>query len=239
MLIMAKRILSLITVLGAGLLVPQACATEPEPDAGPPAETAPLSVDILLSGYEYVPKAEDWARVGAAGDVAQELMGVADDTTAASFKRSRALSSLSHFPSTAVETYLGQRALDTKLAPGLRGKAVIAWAIVGKDAAAPTIAELLASPDAGLRENAVRALKTMRAEAVEGFLTNRVSSEPVPHIQDALRTAAANVKANRAALVTKKLSVPTVVMRPVASVPTAKAPGEAPQGPERREPVQR
>ena len=176
--------------------------------AQPPVDSA---VDALLSGYELVPTAADWARVGSTDDVAAKLMAVADDP-GAGVAQVRAMSSLAHFPSLAVLTFLDSHARDASLPARLRGKALIAWAGVAREAAAPAIAQFLAEPDAALREDAARALRLLAAPEVAAFLRARAAVEPVPYLQEVLRGAATRVDSNREALVAKKASVPSVTM---------------------------
>lgn len=166
-------------------------------------------VEGLLSGYELVPTAEDWAKVGDPASVAARLMALADDGARA-VTQVRAMSSLAHFPTPAVEAFLGARAMDEARSPRIRGKAAIAWAVIARERAAPMLVGLLAHEDPRLREDATRGLRLLAAPEVDALLDARVAAEPVPHLKDALRAAAERVRANRAQLVADKRPVPSV-----------------------------
>lgn len=207
---MAKMKTTLLAAMVATTLGAPASAAAPGPTMAPGP-----TIETLLSGYEYVPTAEDWARAGSPAEVAAELMRIADDPTQG-VQRQRALSSLAHFPGPATEAFLSARAGDPATPTRLRGKALIAWGFVARDRAAPMIAAFLTEPDAGLREDAVRALRVMAAPEVEAFLAARVAREPVPHVKAALSGAATQVRGKRAALQREKATVPSVSTMPKA-----------------------
>lgn len=78
-------------------------------------------VDALLAGYEYVPTASDWARVG--DEAIPVLLKRADDDRRDLLDRARAVSSLGHFPTKAVRAWLTALRDDPAVAPVLRRKA--------------------------------------------------------------------------------------------------------------------
>lgn len=168
-------------------------------------------VEGLLSGYELVPTAEDWAKAGDPVSVAARLMVLADDG-ARGVTQVRAMSSLAHFPTPEVEAFLGARATDVTRSPRIRGKAAIAWAAVAQERAAPAVVTLLAQADPRLREDATRALRLLAAPEVDALLDARVAEEPLPHLKDALRAAAVRVRANRAQLLADQRPVPSVAL---------------------------
>ena len=169
------------------------------------------AVATLLSGYEHVPTTADWQRIGPPEAVAQRLTALASSGDHA-FERSRALSSLGHFRLPAVASFLKAQAYDVALDVRWRGKALIAWAFQGKEAVAPQVASFLTHKNPRLREDAVRGLRNLAAKSVAAVLTARAQTEPVPHIRDALRQAAARVDSNRAALQRANRPVPQVTM---------------------------
>ncbi|MCB9736540.1 MAG: hypothetical protein H6745_28520 [Deltaproteobacteria bacterium] len=179
--------------------------------AAPGGAGVDRAVDTLLSGYELVPTDADWAKAGPPEAVAARLMAVADDE-GAGIARSRAMSSLGHFPTPAVTAFLRARATDPAQPAGIRGKAAIAWAVAAKEAAAPELARLLGDPDEKLREDAARALRHCAAPEVATFLRARAALEPVPWVKEALKGAATAVDTRRERLVVEKKAVPSVAM---------------------------
>src|SRR5262245_18997017 len=104
--------------LSIALLLLGACAYSPTPDA----ETG-VSRDALklhISGYEDGPKADRLAALG--GDVAGEILKIAQDPREQMFFRGRALTALAFYPEERVFQYLastisGPEALGAMLLP--------------------------------------------------------------------------------------------------------------------------
>ncbi len=87
-------------------------------------ESVDAKVDALLAGYEYVPTASDWQRVG--DGAAAVLMKRAADSKRDLVDRARAVSSLSHFPTKAVRAWLTTLQADSRAPEVLRRKATAA-----------------------------------------------------------------------------------------------------------------
>lgn len=156
-------------------------------------------VRAMLSGYEHVPTAEDWARAGEAADVAEALMTLANEPGAKTTTAARATSSLGFFPRPEVAKFLVGRTGDERVGPTLRGKAAIALGLAFGDDHADDIAALLSSSDAGLREDAVRAFRHLMSPAAERFLETRMALEPAAHIREAMVSARTRIAETRKA----------------------------------------
>ncbi|MCC6620689.1 MAG: hypothetical protein IT385_05515 [Deltaproteobacteria bacterium] len=178
--------------------------------AAPPDPRA--SVATMLAGYEHVPSAADWARVGPPAEVAAALMDVAH--TGKVIAAARATSSLAHFPRPEVQAFLAARVGDAALRPTLRGKAAIALGRAFGDAAAPTIAPLFASPDPDLREDAIRAFASFATSASESFLRARATKDPVPRLGERMRTTAERIAGERARRLLVTPDGPTLLVDP-------------------------
>jgi hypothetical protein len=156
-------------------------------------------VRALLSGYEHVPTAEAWAKVGDAAEVSQALMAIATEPGARTITAARATSSLGFFPRPEVATFLVQRTGDERLDATLRGKAAIALGLAFGDEHADALAPLFANPDAGLREDAARAFRHLLSPAAERFLEARIDKEPAPHIRESMAGARLQIVEKRKA----------------------------------------
>lgn len=155
-------------------------------------------VRALLSGYELVPKAEDWDKVGSAEEVSAAFMAIAEKPEGQTVTAARALASLGRYPRPEVATFLEARVVDERLPVGLRGKAALALAVAFADAKADVVATLFASPDEALREDGVRAFRKLGSGAAERFLEARMKVEPSPRLKDAMVDAARAIGATRA-----------------------------------------
>ena len=113
-------------------------------------------VDALLSGYEYVPTAKDWAGVGEG--VQAVLLARAVDATAPLTRRARAVSALVHFPTEAVRKRLEAWLADAKAPPIIRRKAAAVLGAAFAERAGPALRAAAADPDPLLQEAARRAL---------------------------------------------------------------------------------
>lgn len=192
--------------LVAALMMSGCCsAGRAQPTGGEPqvveAKDAALveRVRALLSGYEHVPSEQDWQKLGDPADVAAALMAIATEPNARTMTAARATSSLGFFPRPEVATFLVGRMADERLAATLRGKAAIAAGMAFGDERADEIAALLSSPDATLREDAVRAFRHLMSPAAERFLEGRMAAEPMAHIRDAMGAAKAQIASARKA----------------------------------------
>lgn len=154
-------------------------------------------VRAMLSGYEHVPGAAEWERVGPADEVAAALMALATEPGAKTVMALRATSSLAFFPRPEVDRFLVSRVADPRLAASARGKAAMALAVAFRDARADEVVALLAESDVALREDAARALGSMWSPAVERFVVARAAVEPVPHVKEALANAGRKIAEGR------------------------------------------
>jgi hypothetical protein len=213
----AKTSLALALALALVLPAPAALA-----QARRPADAA--SVADLLRAFERVPTAADWQQAGPPQAVAAELMRLAD-AAPHPVTRGRALASLAHFPTLPVRRFLTAKVTAAPLDVALRGKAAFALARGFGESALGTVAPLLAERSPRLREDAVRALATLAAPAVEQLLDARQSAEPAPHIREAMQRAASRVARNRATLQAHKRQVPVApAIAPIGPVPAAAGP---------------
>ena len=156
-------------------------------------------VRAMLGGYEHVPTAEEWAKLGKPEDVAAALMALATEPGVKTVTAARATSSLGYFPRPEVSTFLVARMGNEQLPATLRGKAAIAAALAFGDDRADEIAALLSSPDAGLREDAVRAFGHLVSPAAERFIEARLTTEPEAHIRAAMTSAKSRIADTRKA----------------------------------------
>lgn len=185
---------ALVPIVTACCSSGRAAAPEPEPDGA-----VDQRVRQLLNGYEYVPTAADWARAGTPAEVSAALMRLAAKPEGQTLAAVRATSSLAYFPRPEVATFLEGRVGNEALSPTLRGKAAIALGLAFGDAKAKVIAPLFASPDEGLREDAIRAFKTFSSPAAERFLDARLAVEPSDRLRGAMSDAKARIVAMREA----------------------------------------
>lgn len=195
------------------MVVPACCssgrASPPDlPPEGPPPEDTPAAiearVEAMLSGFERVPTADDWARAGTPQEVSTALMHIASQPQGRTLLAARALSSLAHFPRTEVARFLEARIADAKLRASLRGKAAIALAAGFGDAKADRVIPLLAEPDASLREDAIRAFRHFVSPSAERFLEARQVNEPDPRLQRVMAGTRSHIAERRAARIGAK-----------------------------------
>jgi len=177
----------LVLVLGQAALA--------APPAPAPDRQIVASAKTLLSGYEAVPSATDWARVGPAEQVAAALMALVQSER--TIIAARATSSLDHFARPEVRVFLEARLDDHNLPLTLRGKAAIALAGAFGDDAADAIAPLFAAREPELREDAIRAYRRMVGPAAERFLLGRAAREPDPRLADLMKQASGRIVAVR------------------------------------------
>lgn len=179
------------------------------------------SVAALLAGYEKVPTAADFKKIGPSDVVARELMRLADGKGLV--LRLRATSSLAHLPTPAVRTFLSRRIHQDALGTRLRGKALLALGAGFQEAVANTIVPFLASREVRLRSDAIRALSAMAAPEIQQLLVRRIAMEPVPHVRTLMEQGAGKIAQNRKKLKASKRPVPRVV-KLIEPPPISKAP---------------
>lgn len=174
-------------------------ASPPDTQNAPAESEVDRRVKELLSGYEHVPSAEDWARIGTPEEVSAALVRIAASPEGQTLTAARATSSLANFPRPEVARFLEQRIADPKAHPSLRGKAAIALAAGFGDAQAGAIAPLFASRDEALREDAIRAFKRLVSPAAERFLEARARLEPSERLRTVMGEARAAIAEAREA----------------------------------------
>jgi len=184
--------------------------------AAPIASAAPsdprASIETMLAGYEHVPTAADWARLGEPDAVVAVLVDLT--RTGRTLTAARATSSLAHFPRPEVRSFLAARVADPTLRATLRGKAAIALARAFGDAVAPTIAPLFASPDPDLREDAIRAFAPFTSIAAEAFLRSRAGMDPASRLAERMRATADRIAGARARRMLITPSGPGLLLAP-------------------------
>lgn len=208
---MGRRFLATGAALAATLTLGSACcsagrASPPDPSgpSGPKDPGAARAAEVearvraLLSGYELVPKAEDWDKVGSAEEVSAALMAIAGKPEGQTVTAARALSSLGRYARPEVAAFLEARVIDVQWPAALRGKAALALAVAFADTKADVVATLFSSPDEALREDGVRAFRKLGSGAAERFLEVRMKVEPSPRLRDAMAEAAKVIGATRA-----------------------------------------
>lgn len=168
--------------------------------AAPPDPKVVASAKTLISGYEKVPNAGDWARIGSPEEVSAALMALAQ--TERTLMSARATASLGFFARSDVRVFLEARLDDRALHPSLRGKAAIALAGAFGDDAAEVIAPLFTAAEPELREDAIRAYRRMLGPAAERFLLARASREPDRRLADLMLTASGAIVSERLRLST-------------------------------------
>ncbi len=140
--------------------------TAAPPAAAPDAATARQTIRRWFDGFEFVPRAEHFARLGPAA--APALIALADDTTEHPVVRARALSSMVYLDDPTSAAALA-RLLESPDAPSLlRRKAALVLAEREGPAAIDRLATALvnAPDDLPLREACARGLRTIGAPAI-------------------------------------------------------------------------
>jgi hypothetical protein len=109
-------------------------------------------VKVLLSGFEKVPTAEEWAAAVDPAEVAQALVAVANGDKEAMTTRARAVSALGFFARPEVHAALDSWLRDQERASILRRKAALAYEMCGVTLALPALRAVEKDPDDALRE---------------------------------------------------------------------------------------
>lgn len=162
------------------------------PLARPAAAEAPVDpaaterVRHLLSGYEYVPTAEE---LRAIPEIDRILESLATDGAIPGFIRARALSSFASLPATSDRANRTLRAAlaDETLHPQIRRAAVKTLVTRLGAAALPDVGPVLAHREARLRDAAVEALAPYASDpAVRDALAARLTKESDPALVERL-----------------------------------------------------
>ncbi|MFL5318668.1 MAG: HEAT repeat domain-containing protein [Myxococcaceae bacterium] len=171
----------------------QTAKKKPGQKAPPPidAPTPPGPDDVrakvmaLLSGYEYVPTAEDWKRVGpGALDVLAEI---AADSTQLPTRRTRAVACMGQLDTPKASERLTTLVTNEKLEPQYRGTAIEALGAKLGDKALPTVKPFLTASNAELREATARTLSRMKTPEARKTLESRLEKEQDAAVRDAIQ----------------------------------------------------
>lgn len=131
----------------------------------------------MLSGYEYVPSAQDLARLGSG--VPDLLMQIVKDPGAMKYHRLRALTLLRHYPDRPeVQSFLTNLLTEENLPGSFLRRAMVALGQTAKGKAIPTLTPFLSSKDVHSREAAAQALFATGEPSVADLLTQAAVGEP-------------------------------------------------------------
>lgn len=150
------------------------------------------SVNALLNGYERVPTAEDWKRLGPTAYTVLDRLIASPDTLPS--VKSRAISSLVHVQNPEALPRLEGLVKDAALAPPLRATAVLALAARGGQPTQTTLAPLLQNPDARVREAAARALGRLASPTAREALELRLADEKDTAVRQAIEAGLSQTK---------------------------------------------
>jgi hypothetical protein len=140
------------------------------------AQTPHSKLMALLSAEEYVPSADDLARLGPG--IPEQLISIASDSKADPAHRARALALLQFYPDNVdVQTYLNRFLAQDHQSSTLVRPALLALAKVSKGNAVPTISRHLSSKDVLIREGAADALVLTEDPVAASILKTHASVE--------------------------------------------------------------
>jgi HEAT repeat protein len=167
-------------VVGAFVAVSISLVT-PSAHATPPSKA---QVRQLLSGYEDVPGAETWRRLGP--ETLAVLVSLYDDPEEAPYVRLRAVSVVSHYPTPATRTFLLAVARAPRQSDLFVREAVLSLGAAFGPRAVDDIRPFLASRHVVVREGATLALSRVGTDAAREALRARLAVEPAPHVREAI-----------------------------------------------------
>lgn len=147
--------------------------------------TVASRVEALLGGIEYVPTADDWKKIGP--EAADELRKIANDPSEAPSVRSRAISSLSHFPSAVNKDFLGKMLADKAQSSLLRRKALRSLSAGYGAESMELVGPYLKVEDKRLRESAIKALGSMKTVEAKTVLQERLSLEKAAYLKEMIQ----------------------------------------------------
>ena len=174
-------------IVGLGALVGFCIA--PSVAVAQPTSPAPrrARVRAMLSGYEWVPGAEQWRALGPG--TAGMLIALYDDASEPPYVRLRAVAAVAHFPSAATRTFLGA----VSRAPGQSDlfvrEALLALATAFGDRARGDIAAFMADPRPVVRQGAAIGLGRVGTAAAREILRRRSLVEGDIAVRETLRRA--------------------------------------------------
>ncbi len=139
----------------------------------------------MLSGYEYVPSAQDLARLGPS--VPDLLMQIVKDPVAMRYHRLRALGLLRHYPDqTDVQGFLTNLLSEPNLPDGFLRPTILTLGQTAKAKAMTTITPFLSSKDVHIREAAAKALFATGEPSIAGLLTEAAVHESEPFLKKSM-----------------------------------------------------
>jgi hypothetical protein len=144
-------------------------------------------VEDLLAGYEFVPKKEDWDRIGPAA--AGVLKDIAADSARKKVQRARAVSSLAFFPQVETQRFLTTLLGEKTQSMTLRRKAMRALAFGFGSASIDTIKPYLSSNDPHLRATAIKSFGVIKTDQSVSLLSARLEVEPSKVLQKSIERA--------------------------------------------------
>jgi hypothetical protein len=173
----------------------QGCATqapkqaeEAKPAGSTPSDPAQMrkKVEDLLSGYERIPKQEDWHRLGP--DALAALEAIYRDPDALVSRRTRAVASMGQVENPKAEETLRSIIQDPKADVQYRSTAVLALSYrLGPSAAVPQVEPLLESKEPAMRDAATKALGQLGTAEARKSLEDRLGKEEDPAIREAIQ----------------------------------------------------
>lgn len=174
----------------AGLSGPAAAQVRPANTNNPPPPIAdPVDVQLraLLSGYEFVPSATHFQRIGPRAEARLIVLAAARHEDV--LIRARAASALVHMTGDGSRDALVALAADTEAPSVVRRKAVLSLAEIGGVAYLDLFVSVFTSADgdAPLREACARGFRTMGPDAYEAR-SELFRAERSPTVRALLRT---------------------------------------------------
>jgi HEAT repeat protein len=169
-----------------------ACAakTKPEGDTqgSPPAatpENVRAKVEALLAGYEYVPTAEDWKKLGpVALKVLDEIYANPKELPT---KRSRAVASMGQVDHPEAARHLSAIMKDTSAPSEYRSTAVAAYAHREGPAAVTEIEPMLGDSDKEVRRAAIKTIGKLGGTSSRKALEQRLEVEEDEALREAIQ----------------------------------------------------
>lgn len=139
----------------------------------------------ILSGYEYVPSAQDLEALGPG--VPTLLMQIVKDPGAMKYHRLRALSLLRYYPDRPnVHSFLIGLLSENNLPSGFVRATILTLGQTVKGNAIPTLIPFLSSKDVHIREAVAQALFSTGEPSVAGLLTEAAGSEPELFLKESM-----------------------------------------------------
>ncbi|MEM9194512.1 MAG: HEAT repeat domain-containing protein [Myxococcota bacterium] len=169
----------------AGLLFAVSQSAAPV-SADPPTRS---QIRSLLSGYEFVPTAEQIQSLGH--EALPLLIELANDGAEPPFVRLRAVRLTAAFPTPATRTFLLAMVRAPNQSDLMMRQAVLALGQAFGERCIPDVAPFLSHRDPVVREAAVRALSRVGTNDARERIRRRMAQETSPHLRREIRRALA------------------------------------------------